>query len=155
MQSLLLSVSQRVRNSGAFLAMFVGLAVPICSAQTAESAAPAIQVVKVPMKGAGAFGSALDLSTELFKPAGPGPFPVLVYAHGRSGTQKERSALAEVIPRQFLSFWLSRGFAVVAPARPGYGKTGGSDREVPGHSWDGTPMATQIPPGMATSNSPT
>ncbi len=126
-------------------AMLIGLAVPICGAQTAESAALPIQLVNVPMKGAGVFGSTLDLSTELFKPAGPGPFPVLVYAHGRSGSQQERSALAEVIPRQFLNFWLARGFAVIAPARPGYGQTGGSDREVPGHSWDGRGNCSGVP----------
>jgi dienelactone hydrolase len=43
--------------------------------------------------------------------------------------------MSEVIPREYLRFWISRGFAVVAPARPGYGKTGGIDREIPGHSW--------------------
>lgn len=126
-------------------AILIGSAVPICSAQTLAPVAPPIQLVKVPMKGGGIFGSTIDLSTELFKPAGPGPFPVLVYAHGRSGTQQERSALAEVIPRQFLSFWLARGFAVVAPARPGYGKTGGVDREVPGHSWDGRGNCSGVP----------
>lgn len=109
-----------------------------CRAQTAEVAAPALALVSVPMKGAGVFGSSLDLSTEVFKPAGEGPFPVLVYAHGRSGTQQERNAMAEVVPRQFLDFWLARGFAVVGSARPGYGKTGGADREMPGHRWDGS-----------------
>jgi dienelactone hydrolase len=106
-------------------------------AQTGAAVIPEPQFAKVPMKGAGLFGATLELTTEIFKPAGAGPFPVLVYAHGRSGTQQERSALSEVVPREFLNFWLTKGFAVVAPARPGYGKTGGSDREVPGHRWDG------------------
>jgi len=126
-------------------AMIIMSVVPVCNAQSAESAPPPVQLVKVPMKGAGVFGSALDLSSEVFMPAGSGPFPVLVYAHGRSGTQLERSTLVEVIPRQFLGFWLARGFAVVAPARPGYGKTGGADREVPGHSWDGRGNCSGVP----------
>ena len=126
-------------------AMAIGFAATLCHAQTTEVPMPPGQIVKVPLKGAGTFGSALDLSTEVFKPAGPGPFPVLVYAHGRSGTQQERSALAEVVPRQFLGFWVARGFAVVAPARPGYGQTGGPDRESPGHSWDGKGNCSGVP----------
>ena len=135
------------RSLGAAVAFVAVLfeSLTLCRAQTVESATPAVQLAKVPMKGAGVFGSTLDLSTEVFRPAGPGPFPVLVYAHGRSGTQQERSALAEVVPRQFLSFWLARGFAVVAPARPGYGKTGGTDREVPWHSWDGSGNCSGVP----------
>ncbi len=92
--------------------------------------------ITVPLQGAGAFGRALEMRAELFKPTGEGPFPVMVYAHGRSGTQQERSALREVVPRQYLDFWLAKGFAVVGVARPGYGLTGGADREMPGHSWD-------------------
>ena len=125
--------------------MAVGCAAALCRAQGTEAPTPPVQIVKVPLKGAGTFGSALDLSTEVFKPAGPGPFPVLVYAHGRSGTQQERSALVEVVPRQFLGFWIARGFAVVAPARPGYGQTGGSDRENPGHRWDGKGNCSGVP----------
>lgn len=113
----------------------LGLTTTACLAQAGGSVASTSEIVMVPMKGAGSFGSSLNLSAELFKPAGPGPFPVLIYAHGRSGTQQERSALVEVVPRQFLSFWLAKGFAVVAPARPGYGKTGGTDREIGGHRW--------------------
>jgi dienelactone hydrolase len=90
----------------------------------------------IPLQGAGAFGRTLDMSAELFKPSGDGPFPVLVYAHGRSGTPQERSALRDIVPRQFLGFWLARGFAVVGVARPGYGRTGGTDKEIPGHTWD-------------------
>lgn len=138
--------SRRLLSTAAAVSVvLLWLGATLCRAQTVEPATPAMQLVKVPMKGAGIFGSTLDLSTEVFKPSGQGSFPVLVYAHGRSGTQEERSALAEVVPRQFLSFWLARGFAVVAPARPGYGKTGGTDREVPGHSWDGNGNCSGVP----------
>ena len=108
------------------------------------------RVAQVPMRGVGVFGSTLQLHTEVFKPIGVGPYPVLVYSHGRSGTQKERDAMSEVIPRAYLQFWLLRGFAVVAPARPGYGATGGSDREMPGHGWNsagaclGTPNPEKV-----------
>lgn len=115
------------------------------AAQTNVVSGATPQVIKVPFKGAGIFGSTLDLSTELFKPDGPGPFPVLIYAHGRSGTQQERSAMREVIPRQYLEYWLAKGFAVVAPARPGYGLTGGMDREIPGHRWENNGNCSGVP----------
>jgi len=79
-------------------------------AQAAERAAEQ-STVTIPLKGAGAFGSAFNMHAEVFKPAGQGPFPVMVYAHGRSGTQQERNALREVIPREYLRFWIDRGFA--------------------------------------------
>lgn len=116
-----------------------------CFAQALAPVTPARELVTIPMPGAGIFGTSLDLSTEVFKPTGQGPFPILVYAHGRSGTQQERSALSEVVPRPFMSFWIAKGFAVVAPARPGYGKTGGSDREIPGHNWDGRGNCSGVP----------
>lgn len=103
--------------------------------QDVRSAPPEPDYVTIPMKGAGTFGGSIDMVTEVFKPVGAGPFPVLVYAHGRDATEQERSAMKEVIPRDYLQYWLGKGFAVVAPMRPGYGKTGGTDREIPGHRW--------------------
>jgi dienelactone hydrolase len=116
-----------------------------CSLVVASFAAASAFAQSVPegaratiaLQGAGAFGSALRMDAEVFRPAGDGPFPVMVYAHGRAGTQQERSALRDVVPRQYLQFWLARGFAVVGVARPGYGRTGGADREMPGHTWEG------------------
>lgn len=108
------------------------LATAASSAQTP----PTPVAVTIPLQGAGLLGGALAMHAEVFKPPGDGPFPVMVYAHGRSVTQVERHSLREVIPRQYVEFWLSRGFAAVGVARPGYGRTGGSDKESPGHSWD-------------------
>lgn len=97
---------------------------------------PAASSATIPLKGAGFFGATANMEAEVFKPAGAGPFPVMVYAHGRSGTPQERLALREVIPRQYLEFWVARGFAAVGVARPGYGRTSGIDREIPGHTWE-------------------
>jgi dienelactone hydrolase len=35
------------------------------------------------------------------------------------------------------NWWLQKGFAVIAPVRPGYGETGGSDREYARVIWQG------------------
>ena len=74
------------------------------NAQVATVSTQPRQLAQVPLKGAGAFGSTLDMATEVFTPSGAGPFPVLIYAHLRSGTAEERSALRDVIPREYLSY---------------------------------------------------
>ena len=69
------------------------------------------------------------MAAEIFKPAGEGPFPVVIYSHGRAGSQNERRGLAHPIAAVVASYWTDKGFAVVAPIRPGYGSTGGPDVE--------------------------
>jgi dienelactone hydrolase len=59
----------------------------------------------------------------------------VVYSHGRSGTE-ERAQTSIPDPRGFVRYWLRKGFAVVAPIRPGYGATGGPDREDSGVRYD-------------------
>lgn len=125
------------------LAIGVSLMMASARAQSDAAALPAPQYVKIPIKGAGAFGSSLDMVAELFQPPGTAPFPVLVYLHGRDGTQAERLAVTEAIPRDYLRYWLGKGFAVVAPMRPGYGKTGGADRESPGFRWESAGNCTR------------
>jgi dienelactone hydrolase len=93
----------------------------------------------------GLFNLTVEMTAEIFKPQGKEPFPVVVYSHGRSSTAQERADIKEVIPRDYLRFWLSHGFAVVAPMRPGYGRTGGQDREFPGHAWDSKGNCTKTP----------
>lgn len=103
------------------------------------------KIITIPIKTGGIFNSSMNMVTELFLPSKEGSFPVLIYSHGRSGTAEARANIPEVIPRDYLSFWISKGFAVVAPMRPGYGKTGGVDRENPGHAWDNKGNCTRKP----------
>jgi dienelactone hydrolase len=79
---------------------------------------------------------AKKMVTEVYKPQGVEPFPVIVYAHGRAGDEVDRHKLASPIPRGHVRYWLKKGFAVVASLRPGYGETGGSDRESSGARYD-------------------
>ena len=69
------------------------------------------------------------MKTEVFLPLGTGPFPVLIFAHGRPSNRYDRSVLSDPVPFVHVKYWLKHGFAVVAPIRPGYGATGGLDRE--------------------------
>ena len=63
------------------------------------------------------------MHTQVFKPAGPGPFKVLLYAHGRPGYASQRALLKRPIHARHVQYWLAKGYAVVAPIRPGYGAT--------------------------------
>jgi dienelactone hydrolase len=71
--------------------------------------------------------------TGIFAPGSGGIHPVVVYSHGRNA---DRSQTDLPDPRGFVRYWTRRGFVVVAPIRPGYGATGGADREDSGVLYD-------------------
>ncbi|AVS60433.1 dipeptidyl aminopeptidase, partial [Paracidovorax avenae] len=74
-------------------------------------------------------GREVDVATQVFRPGGPGPFPLVIFSHGRSADPAARAALQYPVPLGHVAYWLRQGVAVVAPIRPGYGATGGPDRE--------------------------
>ena len=92
-------------------------------------------IFNLPLKGAGAFGSDINMVTHLYKPEGDGPFPVVVFSHGRATEVSERSNLKNPVLVGHANFWLRKGFAVIAPVRPGYGQSQGMDREDAGSQW--------------------
>jgi dienelactone hydrolase len=98
------------------------LQVVAASANAAEFRA---EHVRIPFDAA----IASSMAAGVFLPDGDGPFPVLVYSHGRSGTPLERTYTRIPDERSHVRYWLRKGFAVIAPIRPGYGETGGADRE--------------------------
>ena len=87
------------------------------------------EIASIAVAHEGLFGGDVDMVTLVYKPAGPGPFPVLIYSHGRSGSAAVREALKQPISRVQIDYWLEKNFAVVAPIRVGYGKTRGPDVE--------------------------
>lgn len=89
------------------------------------------EVVRIPVEGA-----PQGMAAALFRPADAGARPVVVYSHGRAGTSVERHRTKLLDARGHVLYWLRRGFAVVAPLRPGYGETGGIDREDSGIRYD-------------------
>ena len=64
-----------------------------------------------------------------FLPQGTGPFPVMLFSHGRDPSAARRARLAVGVSHAQLVFWLARGVAVVAPVRPGYGDPAEADVE--------------------------
>ena len=86
------------------------------------------ETISIALKEHGGYG-AITMQALLYKPEGTGPFPAVLLSHGRSGKPDERAALKNPINPVHAKFWLDRGVAVLAPIRPGYGATGGEDRE--------------------------
>ena len=61
-----------------------------------------------------------ELTVTVFKPQGPGPFPLVVVNHGR-GNAEERRALRRPRFSTVSRFFVRKGFAVAVPLRFGYG----------------------------------
>jgi len=104
--------------------LWLGLAV-----SAGASSLPEPSMNTIPLPGAGVLGSRLEMPVLVYLPAGKGPFPVLVFSHGRAGSAHERQRLQHPLGRSQLEYWLGKGFAIVAAIRPGYGSTGGGDPE--------------------------
>ena len=108
------------------------------------------EIVSIVVPGAGTFSGDVSMRAELYKPAGAGPFPVLVFSHGRATQRAERAMLDHPILKGHVRYWLGKGFAIVAPIRVGYGPTGGPDRENSGAHFnsfgtcDATPNFRQV-----------
>jgi pimeloyl-ACP methyl ester carboxylesterase len=92
-------------------------------------------IFNLPLKGAGVFGSDINIVTHFYKPEGNGPFPVVIFSHGRSSEVSDRKNLKYPVLVGHANFWLRKGFAVIASVRPGYGQSQGIDREDLGVRW--------------------
>jgi dienelactone hydrolase len=78
------------------------------------------QIVMV-MSGAGASATALE--TTIFKPPGPGPFPLVIMNHGKDpgDPHLQKRDRFVVLSREFVK----RGYAVLVPMRKGFSRSSG------------------------------
>src|SRR5690242_12350993 len=68
----------------------------------------------------------------LYRPAGNGPFHLVVIAHATTQNVLRRAQMPQPEYRALAAFFVARGFAVLVPERPGHGKTGGKYLEEQG-----------------------
>jgi len=122
----------------AFVCVAVSLDASTVSAQQNSVKGQTVQahVVKVSLR---VDGNPADVVTHIYKPSAPSvtAFPLVIYSHGRPFNPNPPSAVALATPitPEVANWWLQKGFAVVALVRPGYGETGGTDREYPNVVW--------------------
>jgi dienelactone hydrolase len=81
------------------------------------------RVARVPVDSAGA----ITLETTIFKPNGPGPFPMIVFNHGKMAGDPRTQARSR--PLAFAREFVRRGYVVVAPNREGFAGSGGTYRQ--------------------------
>lgn len=103
------------------------------------------EIVSIVVPGAGTFGGDVAMRAEVYRPAGTGPFPMVIFSHGRAADRLDRANLQHPIPKGHVGYWLMKGFAIVAPVRIGYGETGGPDRENSGAVFDTFGTCTSRP----------
>lgn len=79
-------------------------------------------VIRVPVSLRHTDGHELraDLPVTMFRPAGPGPFPLVVINHGRD--QRQRTQYDRQRFESAARFFIRKGFAVAVPLRLGYGE---------------------------------
>jgi dienelactone hydrolase len=77
------------------------------------------QVIRVPVDAAGT----ITLETTIYKPDGAGPFPMIVFNHGKIPGDPRTQERSNPLPlaREFVR----RGYVVVAPNRQGFGRSDG------------------------------
>jgi len=84
--------------------------------------------VRLPMMEPGPGGKRITLEATLYRPAGDGPHPVLVFNHGSTGGGAVATSTTMRSARQ-AQFFVERGFAVLAPMRRGRGASEGVPAE--------------------------
>lgn len=61
----------------------------------------------------------------LFRPPGKGAFPLAIIAHASTQNALRRAQMPQPEYRALASWFITRGYAVLVPERPGHGLTGG------------------------------
>ena len=106
------------RRFGAWLLGLAGLVAGV-QAQEPTDATLNESVLMVPKPGL----FKLELETTLYKPDGPGPFPVVILNHGKeAGDTRFQKRYRPAGPARY---FLERGYAVVVPMRQGFAHSGG------------------------------
>ncbi|RYF39775.1 MAG: dipeptidyl aminopeptidase, partial [Comamonadaceae bacterium] len=121
--------------AGLIAPLLLALATMVAHAQPAAPALVQPEIVMLPLL---IEGKTVQVSTHLYRPAGEGPFPVVIFSHGRSGNRIDRAKLQTPMPVGHGNYWIRKGVAVIAPVRPGYGDTGGADNEDQFFNWQGS-----------------
>ena len=85
------------------------------------------EIVRVDVTVADLYGreETRPMPITIFRPDGGGPFPLVVFNHGRATTDR-RATQGRSRPEAFARYLVAKGFVVLAPTRIGYWETYGS-----------------------------
>lgn len=104
----------------------------IAPAQNGPADEPALaqdlheQVLRLPVSVKNVYGrdETRSIAITVFKPAGDGPFPLVIMSHGRA-TADRRAQQGRQRFEPLARYLVNKGFAVLVPTRVGYGDTYG------------------------------
>lgn len=84
------------------------------------------ETVRIPVTVKDVYGrqEMRNIPITIYRPNGDGPFPLMVFNHGR-GVAAKRAALGRFRPEAIARYLVGKGFVVMAPTRIGYGETYG------------------------------
>lgn len=131
---------------------FLALGLTVCAliqtparAQSNPVAGPQAEIIGITVKASPYASADVTMPVHVFKPtltqpnAMAGPWPVVIFSHGRSGTAAARAAFKTPLPAdsEALRYWHRKGYAVVSAVRPGYGDNTAEDPEDHGARWNG------------------
>jgi len=94
----------------------------------AEAGPDRAQLWWVPVQPYRDAGSRFLLETMVYRPAGPGPFPLVTINHGVPG-DKRRLRATEPAYQTAAHWWIAHGYAVAVPLRRGIGRSQGEFAE--------------------------
>lgn len=139
----------RIRHWFAVASLSASVGMPCAHAQTAPGAAAAPaevlakdmreEIVRIPVTVKDMYGrqETRNVAITIFRPPGEGPFPLLVFNHGRAVTAK-RAQQGRNRPDVAARYFTAKGFVVLAPTRIGYWETYGDfDPETTGSTCSG------------------
>jgi len=123
------SIVQLTRMSVLALALATGSA---AWAQTSPAPAEVLakdlreELVRIPATVKDMYGrqDTKNIAVTIYRPAGEGPYPLLVFNHGRAVTAR-RAAQGRNRPEAAARYFVGKGFVVLAPTRIGYWETYG------------------------------
>ncbi|MDJ0740212.1 MAG: prolyl oligopeptidase family serine peptidase [Gammaproteobacteria bacterium] len=101
----------------------IGIVV-VAAAVQAAAAANVAERVRIPAAHAAGW-----LAGTLARPAGAGPFPLIVLSHGAPDSARVRASWGYWDQSALVTAFVRRGFAVIVPVRRGFGATGGDYAE--------------------------
>jgi dienelactone hydrolase len=107
------------------------------------------EIITVLVKDETLGGRDVNMPIQIFKPtlsqtnAGAGPWPIVIFSHGRAASPQERIDTQKTpVLQGHVRFWHAKGYAVIAPVRPGYGQSAADfpnyDPEHHGATWQGS-----------------
>jgi dienelactone hydrolase len=95
---------------------------PLARSQPAQrtAAGELAERVLIPLPNLG-----ISMHTRIVRPAGAGPFPLVLINHASTESAERRALLPEPSYAALTEWFVKRGYLVAMPLRPGHGRTGG------------------------------